>query len=73
MKNPFDSTGFDTFLDDPSNYKFVIFYYNKKDSRHVVPKLNRRLGWTLNFAHPTAYLFIIALAAIIAVSVLGLV
>jgi uncharacterized membrane protein len=72
MKNPFGSPAFDSFLDDPTNYRFGIFYFNKKDSRHVVPKINRKLGWTLNFAHITAYLFLIAVAAIIAVSIWGL-
>lgn len=51
---------------DPKNYRFGIFYYNRKDSRAVVPKWQRARGWTLNFANPLAYLLILAILAIIA-------
>ena len=44
-------------IDDPMNYKWGIFYNNKNDIRTVVPKRNRALGWTLNFAKPVSYVF----------------
>ena len=44
-------------IDDPMNYKWGIFYNNKNDIRTVVPKRNRALGWTLNFARPVSYVF----------------
>ena len=44
-------------VDDPMNYKWGIFYNNKNDIRTVVPKRNRALGWTLNFARPVSYVF----------------
>lgn len=44
-------------IDDPLNYKWGIFYNNKNDIRTVVPKRNRALGWTLNFARPVSYVF----------------
>lgn len=45
-------------IDNPNYYKLGMFYFNKEDSRVVVPKRNRLLGWTLNFAVWKAYLFI---------------
>ncbi len=56
-------------IDDPLNYKWGIFYNNKNDTRTVVPKRNRALGWTLNFAKPVSYVFmgIILLMALTAI------
>lgn len=42
--------------EDPENWKWGIFYFNKKDFRYVVPKKNQMLGWTFNFAHPTVHI-----------------
>lgn len=42
---------------DPNNWKWRLFYYNKEDSRLLVDKPNPNLGSTINFAHPKAYLF----------------
>lgn len=47
------------------NYKFGIFYFNKSDSRTIVPKKNKMLGWTFNFARYTSYFYIILIAACI--------
>lgn len=44
-----------------NNYKFGIFYSNKDDWRIVVPRKNKALGWTLNFANKATYLFILAM------------
>ncbi len=41
------------------------FYFNRKDPRIMIPKRQRPLGWTLNFASPYTYIFLIALVAII--------
>jgi uncharacterized membrane protein len=63
------------FLDNMSKdqgYWKGPFYLNKRDPRLMVPKINESLGWTLNFAHPAAYIAMIALAAIIIVSVVFL-
>jgi uncharacterized membrane protein len=51
--------------DDPANWKFGIFYYNKKDHRFIVPKRNPIMGWTFNFAHPAGYIFLALLALLI--------
>ena len=55
-------------LNDPSNdptyYKFGLLYYNPKDYRTVVPKRNKSLGWTLNFAKPITYFFLLLILLI---------
>jgi uncharacterized membrane protein len=52
---------------NPNNRK-GIFYFNRKDYRLIVPKNNPYLGWTLNFASPYTYLFLIAMLAIVLIS-----
>ena len=39
---------------DPRNWKWGFCYYNKSDPRVIVPKRWRWMGWSLNFAHPSA-------------------
>jgi uncharacterized membrane protein len=51
--------------DDPANWKFGIFYFNKNDKRIVLPKRNGNLGWTLNFANPYSILAIAALVGLV--------
>lgn len=55
----------DFFHDDPENWKWGIFYFNKKDHRIMVPKRNPILGWTFNFAHPAGYILLISLFLLI--------
>lgn len=43
----------------PKNWKWGIFYFNKKDKRIFVDKPNPNLGTTLNFAHPKSYLVLL--------------
>jgi len=50
-------------LDNDENYKWGIFYYNPTDRRLFVPKRNKLLGWTLNFANPWAYMVIVGIIA----------
>ena len=45
---------------NPEYYKWGIFYYNPKDSRVILPKVNRMLGWTFNFGNPITYVIILA-------------
>ncbi len=47
---------FDQWHDDPANWIWGIFYYNKKDKRIFPPKRFRALGWTINFANPYSIL-----------------
>ena len=39
-------------LDDPANWRFGIFYFNKNDGSLLFPKRNGSFGWTLNFRIP---------------------
>ncbi len=50
---------------DPTNWKFGIFYFCRQDQRIVVPKRIRGLGWTINFARPSALLWVAAMMAFI--------
>jgi uncharacterized membrane protein len=54
----------DQMVDNENNYKWGIFYFNRLDSRTIVPKRNKYFGWTLNFARPQSYLFLLFLVAI---------
>lgn len=67
MKTLLEKEILDTMSKNPSNWK-GIFYFNRKDPRLLVPKLNPSMGWTLNFASPYAFLFLIALILIIIAS-----
>ena len=58
----------DKYVDNAENYKYTIFYFNPKDSRIIVPKRNRLLGWTLNFGQRNTYIIIILIAIIIILS-----
>jgi len=59
MKTDFDQFENDRMIDDPTNYKWGIFYFNRKDGRIVVPKRVRGMGWSLNFGNFYAYVLII--------------
>lgn len=47
--------------ENPSNWKWGIFYYNKNDKRIFSRKRIRWMGWTLNFANPKSIWFIIVI------------
>jgi uncharacterized membrane protein len=55
---------------NPDNYKWGIFYFNPRDERMVVPKMNPGLGWTLNFAKPASIFLLIGIIAIVPLTVL---
>ena len=46
---------------DPSKWKWGMFYYNPDDPRSIVPKQIKSLGWTFNFAQPGTIIFTIIL------------
>ena len=64
MRTNFDQFENDRMINDPTNYKWGIFYFNAKDRRILVPKRARMMGWTLNFASIYTYLLILGLIAI---------
>jgi uncharacterized membrane protein len=58
----------------PGNWRWgwLGVYSSEQDSRLVVPKRNRIMGWTLNFAHPGArFLFGLLLAAALLAALTG--
>lgn len=65
MKTNFDQFENDRMIDDPMNYKAGIFYFNPKDSRIVVSKHVRMMGWTLNFANYQTYLLIFGIISVL--------
>lgn len=48
-------------VDDNDRYIWNTFYFNREDSRVFVPKRNRWLGFSFNFAHPVTYLLLTAI------------
>jgi uncharacterized membrane protein len=65
MKTKLEKEILNTMSKAPGNWRGV-FYFNRRDPRLLVPKLNPSMGWTFNFASPYAY---ITLACIILVVV----
>ena len=65
MKPHFINEDFDPMVDNPENYRLGIFYFNRKDKRVIVPKRNRLLGLTVNFARPNAYWWMTGIVAVI--------
>ncbi|MCW3075498.1 MAG: hypothetical protein JWO32_107 [Bacteroidetes bacterium] len=49
----------DEWHNDPDNWKFGIFYFNKKDKRLLPPKRLAFMGWTINFANPFSILILL--------------
>ena len=61
MKTQFEQNESDGMRNDPENYKWGIFYFNPRDSRSILPKRNKWMGWTLNFANPYSYLILLGI------------
>ena len=51
-------------IDDLTNYKFGVFYFNKQDERTIVPKRARYMGWTFNFAKLESYLMLVIIVLV---------
>ena len=54
---------------DPRNYKWGLIYYCKADPRAIVPRRLKWMGWTLNFARPSAIPWVGLVIAILAVPI----
>lgn len=54
---------------DPTSWAWGVIYNCPEDSRVWVPKRIRWTGWTLNFAHRSAYAWLFALLAISAAAI----
>jgi len=46
----------DKLWSDPENWHGLGFYYCKDDPRTIVPKNIKWTGWTINFAHRSAWI-----------------
>jgi len=44
----------DACWNDPRNLKWGLIYYCKADTRAIVPRRLKWMGWTPNFARPSA-------------------
>ena len=72
MSSHYEEMDFKGRIEDPDNYKWGIFYFNKKDSRVILPKRNPYTGFTVNFANPFTYLILLGIiAAILVANYLG--
>lgn len=67
MKTKLDHQILELMSKDPQNWKGPI-YYNPKDPRLLVPKINPYFGWTFNFASPYSY---VTLGAIIVIAIVA--
>jgi len=61
VKTQFEPFESDQMRNNPENYKWGIFYYNPQDSRVILPKRYKWMGWTLNFANPYTYMIILGI------------
>lgn len=52
-------------VDNIVNYKIGIIYWNPEDSRLFVPKRERSMGYTINFAHKLNILILISITALV--------
>ena len=50
----------DRWRNDPNNWVWGIFYYNKNDPRIFPPKKIEWMGFTVNFANPKSVLVFVA-------------
>ena len=57
----------DTHLNE-SDMWIYSFYINRFDSRIIVPKRNKMMGWTLNFGNPFTYVLIAVIIGLIIIS-----
>ena len=64
MGNKKDEQLLNAMRNNPDNWKW-IFYVNPKDPRLFVPKLNPKLGWTLNFGNKYAIIGATLIVAIL--------
>jgi uncharacterized membrane protein len=65
MKTKLEKAIFETMSNNPNNWK-GIFYFNPKDPRILVRKINPRLGWSYNWASPYSYIAFICIVLITA-------
>lgn len=62
--NDFDQFENNRMIEDPANYQWGLFYFNRLDKRIIVPKRLKMMGWTLNFANFYTYIILFLIVAI---------
>jgi uncharacterized membrane protein len=74
MKGKLKEQNFELMEKDLANWRGLA-YYNRKDPRILVPKLNTGmgLGWTFNMANPYSYLILIAIILLIVLLAFGVI
>ena len=50
--------------DDAANWRWSVIYRSERDTRTLVPRPDLGPGWTLNFAHRTAWLYLLGLSIV---------
>ncbi len=65
MEKKFDDYRNNSMTNDPANYKWGVFYFNRNDHRIAVNKYQKERGWTLNFANIYTYLLILGIIAVL--------
>ena len=65
MKAGIDPRILEALWKSPQNWKWGSIYYCKEDPRVIVPKRQKWMGWTINFARPSAFPTLLALIAFI--------
>lgn len=71
MKSKLEKAILDSMSKNPNNWKGV-FYFNPKDPRLLVRKINPRMGWSFNFASPYSYITLICIILITIASIVFL-
>lgn len=60
--------------EDPKNWKH-FYYYCPEDPRAIVPKRKiwgKIMGWTINFAHPLAWVHLVASVVLTPLALIGI-
>jgi uncharacterized membrane protein len=71
MKSKLEKAILDSMSKNPNNWKGV-FYFNPKDPRLLVRKINPGMGWSFNFASPYSYITLICIVLITIASIVFL-
>lgn len=66
MENP-DQNQYEKWHQDPNNWVWGLFYFNREDDRLFLPKRTKWMGITINFANPYAVLILIVIIGLIAI------
>jgi hypothetical protein len=61
MKTGIDPEILEALWRSPENWKWGGIYFCKEDPRVIVPKRQKWMGWTINFARPSAWPTLFAL------------